>query len=90
MVEIKGQIHKILMPKKTKNDYYVLPMVIKYSYKGVDQLRYMQAVSQHVKQQITELSEGDRVRVKLAIKGRYNASQDKYFNLDEIESIDLL
>lgn len=90
MVEIKGKIHRILLPKKTKNDYYVLPLVITYSYKGIDQMRYMQAVSQHVKQQISELNEGDSVKVKLAIKGKYNKDQDKYFNLDEIESITLI
>lgn len=90
MVEIKGKIHKILLPKKTKNDYYVLPLVIKYHYKGEEQMRYMQGVSKHVKQQIQELSEGDSVKVKLAIKGRYNPDQDKYFNLDEIESISLI
>jgi hypothetical protein len=90
MIEIKGKIHKILLPKKTKNDYYVLPIVLSFNYKGSEQMRYMQAVSKFVQQQISDLNEGDLVKVKLAIKGKYNETQEKYFNLDEIESITAL
>ena len=50
----------------------------------------MQAVSKFVQQQISDLNEGDLVKVKLAIKGKYNETQEKYFNLDEIESITAL
>lgn len=90
MLEINGRIHRILIPKKTKNDYYILPMVIAHKCKGQEQLRYVQVVSKHVQQCVTEMSEGDKVRVRLILKGQYNATQGKFFNLDEVEEISLI
>ena len=90
MLEINGRIHKILIPKKTKNDYYILPIVIAHKCKGRDQLRYVQVISKHVQQSMTEMAEGDKVRVRLVLKGQYNERQGKFFNLDEVEEISLI
>jgi len=86
MFSINATLSKIIFPKKTRNDYYVIPVILSFSYGEKPQTRYMQCVSQQAKDDLKVLSEGDRVIVRIALKGV--TKNDKCFNLDEIIGIE--
>ena len=85
MFDFGCTIEEILLPKKTRNDYHVIPIIVEFTYKGKPQLRYMQCVTTQAKNDLIGLKSGDKVTIKVALKG--TRKDGKCFNLDEILSI---
>lgn len=86
MIEIKAQLHKILPAKRTRNEHYVIPVIVKYDIADVPQYRYMQAVNNYAKNQMVHFREGDDVVLTVNLKGK--EISDKFYNLDEITAVE--
>lgn len=87
MFDFKCRLDEILLPKRTRNDYYVIPVVVSFSYKGKLQKRYMQAVTSVAKEQLNAINAGDNVLIRIALKGI--KKDGKCYNLDEIVNIEI-
>ena len=74
-----------MLPKYTRNNYHVIPVVVSFNLKGKQQFRYMQCVTGSAKEELTGVAIGDKVIVNIALKGLKKS--DKCLNLDEIISI---
>jgi len=88
MFELKGSIHAILPHRAVKRGHYIIPIIFSHKVHGVEdrQYRYMQIVSNHIKEQLLGIDVGDAVKIKVAMKGKEVAG--KFHNLDEILSIE--
>ena len=85
MLSINCKLEEILPPKKTRNDYYVVPVLLSYKVNGKPQVRYMQCVTSQSKTDLMGLKEGMNVLVNISLKGVMKG--DKCLNLDEVISI---